>query len=273
MKKNFEGIDYHLIDPTGNITVLVASEVSPDEREKTAAKIMAAERTCEQVGFVLPAGDHRIKMDMASGEFCGNAVMSAAALCSDLGGLPTGEGETIEVIASGCEAPVAVDIIRRADEDNIRVYEGTVDMPVPGRIEEHMLEFDGRTFTLPVVKSDGIFHIICETSGTEKDRLLKKADGENAIRKWYKDLDAPCLGIMFMDMIKVDMSMDPLVYAPDAGTLFWERSCASGSAAVCAYHRYRGNTGDFTLHIKMPGGTLVTRSESGHIFLTGTVRL
>ena len=63
--------------------------------------------------------------------------------------------------------------------------------------------------------------------------------------------------------------LDPLVYVPQADTLFWERSCASGTAAVGAW------AGPGTaLSLKEPGGVLTVRTASdGTVTLEGTVRL
>jgi diaminopimelate epimerase len=67
--------------------------------------------------------------------------------------------------------------------------------------------------------------------------------------------------------------LTPLVWVPGARTLFWERSCASGSAAVGAYlARKRG--GRVSAELTQPGGTLyVEASPVGEILLRGTVRV
>ena len=80
MIRSFDGIDYYLIDPTGNITILVESEVDPKDYATFAKRLMDAEKKCEQVGFVKKSDIAEIKLDMAAGEFCGNATLSSAAL-------------------------------------------------------------------------------------------------------------------------------------------------------------------------------------------------
>ena len=68
-------------------------------------------------------------------------------------------------------------------------------------------------------------------------------------------------------------TMKPLVYVPEANTLFWENSCGSGTAAVGAYLRYStGKAVSLSLHQK--GGTLhVSADEAGNITLQGTAHL
>ncbi|MEE3312421.1 MAG: diaminopimelate epimerase, partial [Acutalibacteraceae bacterium] len=74
-------VTYSLFDPTGNITLLVETPISAAERVAVASKLMELEPKAEQVGFVSQDdADVDIRLDMAGGEFCGNATMSAAAL-------------------------------------------------------------------------------------------------------------------------------------------------------------------------------------------------
>ena len=78
------------------------------------------------------------------------------------------------------------------------------------------------------------------------------------------------LGIMLFD--REAGTLAPLVYVPAAGTLCWERSCASGTTAVGAYLASAGSP--ISLSLKQPGGILrIEADPSGDLFLTGTVRL
>ena len=68
--------------------------------------------------------------------------------------------------------------------------------------------------------------------------------------------------------------MTPLVYVPGSGTVFWENSCASGSAAVGMYFSAKsGERADLTL--QEPAGDLQVLSDpaAGETWLSGTVRL
>ena len=67
--------------------------------------------------------------------------------------------------------------------------------------------------------------------------------------------------------------MTPLIYVPGSGTVFWEHSCASGTAAVgMAYARKEAAPVDLTL--QEPGGLLrVTSAPTGETMLFGTVRI
>ena len=71
--------DYYIINPAGNITALVTSPVPKNSYGAAAARIMKKRPAVEQVGFVRFANGEAV-LNMAGDEFCGNAVMSAAAL-------------------------------------------------------------------------------------------------------------------------------------------------------------------------------------------------
>ena len=73
------GIQYKLYNPSKNYTALVLGEFKKKEKEEIAKKIFAKEPTCEQVGFVVTNNKVAV-LEMAGGEFCGNASMCAAIM-------------------------------------------------------------------------------------------------------------------------------------------------------------------------------------------------
>ena len=76
---------------------------------------------------------------------------------------------------------------------------------------------------------------------------------------------------MFVDF--EDHRLAPLVYVPEAGTLVWESSCASGTTAVGAYLAKRAGA-PVKVPLKQPGGTLtIAVSADGDLLLEGTVRV
>ncbi len=245
-------LSYAFMDPTGNITVLVEAAVPVEMQKQVADRIMAIEPLCEQVGFLVdaPSGcDTAIRM--AGGEFCGNAAMCASALHALRCGIK--EEKKLRVAVSGRGVAVTV----KPTEEG---YHCCVEMPSPKEIvtvEKHGLN-------LPVVLSDGISHAV----------LLGAVDdstAETIVRELCEELRAEAMGLMQVDLEA--STMKPLVYVPDADTLFWENSCGSGTAAVGAYLRAaEGKAVSLPLHQK--GGTLrVTADEAGKIFLQGSARL
>ena len=276
MRRSLDGIEYNYIDPTGNITILVESDVSPKDYAAVAKRLMGLEKKCEQVGFVKKSDHADIRLDMAAGEFCGNATMSAAALFCNKEGMKPGGTRKVVVESSGTENPVSVNITREGSErgDGPCVsYRGSVRMPNPRGIDRRILEYKGRNYTLPVVDMDGISHII--TSSNELG--MTDSEVEYALKIWWEDIRSSCLGIIIADNVEraessgVLADVRPLVYAPDVETCFWETSCASGTTALL-YYLNDADSSVIRLKAKEPGGELeVGFFPDKGLLLTGTV--
>lgn len=353
-------IKYHVMDPTGNITILVETPVEEASQPFIAAELMQREPDAEQVGFLTlskqSADDRKfcdIALRMAGGEFCGNATMSAAAFYAARNSMQEG---TVTVRVSGAAEPVPVEIclasaesapvesglasgepdpadicpassesvpaeIRSAEAEPVcrqdfqtspvPVYRGTVTMPRPVAITEVKLPVStvirsesvqepkgvrrqtklpssgqkshnpAETYcTYPVVHFEGIDHVILEgePEGIRAEELAPL---------WCRELQAEAVGLMFLN--RTEGTLTPLVYVPEAGTLVWENSCASGTSAVGAWAASRCQTADpypsssqetaggresaVQLSLQEPGGILrVEVSADGEIRLTGTVR-
>ena len=268
LMRRCNGIDYYLMDPTGNITILVVSPVPIPDQPDIADMLMRREPSCEQVGYISASDNSDIRLRMAGGEFCGNATMSTAALFCHRSGIAADHAVPVSVEASGCDSPVPVDITRVADARGRTVFRGRVRMPKHRRVSRHALTFKGRTFDLPVVDVGGIVHIVA----TEP---LSMSDGETeeAIKKWRLELGAEALGIMQVTLYAGDiMALRPLVYVPTAGTCYWERSCASGTAALGLCLADQGFTVS-GLPVREPGGALTISEQDGRIVLEGTVEI
>lgn len=253
-------MDYTLLDPTGNITILVETPVPAAQQPIRASDLMMKEPTAEQVGFVAeaPAGaDYDIALRMAGGEFCGNATMSAAALwCADHGKTE----RTVRVRAVGAPGVVCVEISALRDGG----YAGAVEMPRPAAVEEVSLAIDGERYRLPLVRFDGIAHLIVTVP-------MEKSRAERAVRRWCRQLGTDGLGLMLLDMS--EGTLTPLVYVPAADTLFWESSCASGTSAVGAYLAAAEGEPVDTSFLE-PGGILgVSAWPDGRITLRGKVKI
>jgi len=276
----YEEIEYTIFDPTGNITALVETEVEPSDQPSVAAGIMGLYPEVEQVGFVTlaaagadaPAADVPVSLRMAGGEFCGNATMCAAALYmmdSDMSG-----EANVKVRVSGTKEPLDVRLIRR---DAVS-FDGAVTMPPALGIDELKLS-DGMlpgndALKLPVVRMEGIAHVIIEPDsgffGLKDDSAL----AETLLRGWCGALGAECLGMMFLDEGDGVRALTPLVYVPGADTMFWENSCASGSAAAGIYLAAK-NDRPVDVTFREPAGSLRVTSDpvSERTVLYGSIAL
>ena len=251
-------LEYSVIDPTKNITLLVTSPVPRDRQAATASWLLAREEQAEQVAFLefSPSGGKR--MQMMGGEFCGNATMAYGAWLCDGEGLNYGETADLLLEVSGVRESVPCSVTALPD-----CYLGTVTMPLPEKVET--VDFDGRP--LPVAFLPGICHIIAPAHS------IPVSEAEALLRRWSAQLPGEAAGLLLLD--EESMSMKPLVYVKPTDSLVWENGCGSGSAAVGAYLTEKCAAPQ-CVSLRQPGGTIniVTTVSDGRIAsltITGVV--
>ena len=258
-----EDLKYYIFDPTGNITALVESGVAAADQSAVASRIMERHPDVEQVGFITyaddaAAADVPVSLRMAGGEFCGNATMCTAALYMIRKNMPG--SAAIRVRVSGAAEPLEVQL-RRKDAVS---FDAAVTMPPAVGIDELRLA-DGMlqgsdSLSLPIVRMEGIAHVIIEPDsgffGLKDDPAL----AEILLREWCGLLGAECLGMMFLGDGAALRPLTPLVYVPGADTMFWENSCASGSAAAGIYLAAQAGT-PVDVTFDEPAGRLRVESD------------
>ena len=252
-------IDYIVADPTGNITVLVTSEVASEKRKEVVLQMFRDVPTCEQVGFIAPVSRGRIRLEMMGGEFCGNATISAAAYQASLDDV---DAARIIVESSGVPDPVEVSVKRNAGSDS---YVGTLEMSMPAMTYYDYNCGDGSTIKLPVVHLEGISHMLIPQA------LLSDEAMTSEIKAIAANFDSPAFGMLKYGKTSDGINIRPLVYVAGSDTLVWENGCASGSMAV-AYFNYLENDSPVN-HISQPGGVITIEFRDGRLFLTGNVTL
>ncbi len=291
-----------ILDPTGNITALVESPVPVSRQPEAAAMVMAEHPEVEQVGFVTFTGftekkpSAAVHLRMAGGEFCGNASMCAAALYRIRKGMEE-TGHTVLLSVSGAAGPVEVHVRpaggeispdgTAAEQAETGVFRTDIRMPEAAGIEEVPLRYEYLDGELPLVRMQGISHILIEETSPffvmKKDRTL----AEKAAVRWCRELQAEGLGLMFLQQSAADHEaaetaycLTPLVCVPGSSTVFWENSCASGSSAAGMYLARQAG-GAVKVRFREPGGCLTVESGGmegvtrlfGQVRLTGTYYL
>jgi diaminopimelate epimerase len=226
-------VDYYYVDPTGNITLLCDTPVPKEQRREAALELMRLEPSAEQVGFTRGK-----TLNMAGGEFCGNATIGAAALYCEKNGLTNLD---TEMTVSGTDSPVKVSVTGKDG-----VYRGSVTMPAAESAGNITVETESGKYDFPFVALPGIVHIISETA-------LDKDEAERIVKYACEKLGCDAAGLMIADTAAKKLT--PLVYVPGANTLVWESSCASGT---CALGIYLSNKYGVEIKEKFtqPGGTL-----------------
>lgn len=268
-EKEKNPIRYSIFDPTGNITALVESPVDESEQRAVAVSIMARHAAVEQVGFVRLPDEKSAPaaLRMAGGEFCANASMSAASLWALRLGLCEGE---LSLAVSGAEDAVAV----RLKQEDESCFSAAVRMPEAREITAIPFVFEGLSGTIPLVRMEGIDHAVLTPDCPFFALRDRPSAAEKAVRELCASLGAVCLGLMFLEGESAQRRLTPLVYVPGSRTLFWESSCASGSAAAgMLLARQSGERTE--LELIEPGGVLRVESDpqKGETRLFGRTRL
>ena len=244
-------------NPAGNITLFVLDPVPIGGRAGLASRLMALPGSdVEQVGFVCPpASGCAGRMEMAGGEFCGNAARAFGMLMAQrLGGLPQ-----VLVEVSGCHRPVTVDV-------DLAAGTARAQMPLPRGVGR--TEVDGCPATM--VDLVGIAHLVVEDVPPSLE-FFQKAEP----LFWdIPDLDA--YGVIFLDSAKG--AITPLVKVPAADSLVWEGSCGSGSLAAAVAQSQNAPDGPFVRTYIQPAGAVeaaVLRRDGEEVsaWIGGPVRL
>lgn len=242
-------------NPAGNITLFVLDPVPPEDRGALAARLMDGS-DIEQVGFLCPPlHGNDARMEMAGGEFCGNATRAFGMFTAQrLGGW-----EQVCVEVSGCDWPLTVEV----DWDK---HTARTQMPLPRSVGR--AEVDGCPGTL--VDLGGIAHFVVEGVPPSQE-FFERAE---PLFGDIPDLDA--YGVIFLDNEKGIMT--PLVKVPAANSLVWEGSCGSGTLAAAVAQSQDIPDGPFARPYIQPAGTveaiIVRRNgEAVAAYIGGSVEL
>ncbi len=232
-------------DPSGNVTLFVLSPAPAEKRAALAGRLMALPGCdAEQVGFVCPPREgFDGRLEMAGGEFCGNASRAYGMLLARERGVAGRARFTLEV--SGSDTPVLVDVDAAAGTSR-------ASMPLPGPCSR--VSLCGTEGAL--VDLGGIVHFVTrhEPDAAVLDELedvllAMRAAGGLAKMNAY--------GVVFLH----DGRMTPLVKVPAAGTLVWEGSCGSGSLAAAIAESMGAENGAFAREYLQPAGAVRAEVE------------
>jgi len=182
---------------------------------------------------------------MAGGEFCGNACMAAAANIAFEKRLKMDDFMEIFLETSG------VDDLVECQVKNVQgSYYCQVNMPIPIKIDQRIIECDGDELNIAIVRYREFFHIILEVEEFD-DRMRERA--QKLARLLGVIIGNALVGVL---LFKPDSNeLAPLIYVPQIGSLIWERGCGSGTASLGAYLSWKSK-GNIELLIKQPGGTI-----------------
>lgn len=239
-------IDFIKTSPTENMTILVETPLSEEQHLEVAEKLMAYNSIYgEQVGFIQePKNKHAAKaLRMMAGEFCGNATLSLAACLMEQKQLPLNATETVLLEVSGAKNLVSCEIQKKESG-----YLGKVDMPLPLSADWETFFIGSKAFTLPVVRFEGIAHIIVERKLWGENARMK---AEQASSLWADSMP-DAFGILLWDGETGEL--EPLICVKGT-SLIWERGCGSGTSAIGIFLAMQARS-TVSVDCNQPGGTM-----------------
>lgn len=170
----------------------------------------------EQAGFLISSERH---LEMAGGEFCGNASRSAAVLFSKIE-----KSASVSFTVSGFSGQVSADVKHLGGNK----FDVTCCFPGLSTISRNIVLWNDIPATL--VDLGGIVHVVIEKPLPQED---KYREHHKEITRYLGLLDRGAVGVVWITR-RQDSSvlMHPVVWVRDVDTFFYEQSCGSGSIAV-----------------------------------------
>ena len=237
-------LNFVKISPAQNTTVLITDYVDPKVYPEIARVVMSYEYlNAEQVGFIVQPKDKqaKLRLEMSGGEFCGNGLLSAAAL-----GVYKGicqEGSFL-VESSGGESP----FFCQAKVKAANVFQVKGEMPQPTGVEALTITIGERKVLGKLVHLPGISHFVTDFWPTREnyDQLVEELQRKTA---------AKALGIIpYRKIEKEKYEILPYVCVEDTGSRVFEKACGSGSLSlgICLANGQSNSV----LQVIQPGGSI-----------------
>lgn len=232
-------IEYIVYIPGGNDTAFVTkSGFTKEEKKKINDEIMKNTVNVEQVGFVDKTKKN--ELEMAGGEFCGNATRSAAYYYLN------GKPGNIEMIVN------SKDIIKAGVYENGDAW---CEIPLYHGSDVIIKKEDG----IYQVRMNGMVSIIVDEVNSKKYLENKETIKEEAMKfiQKYDLLNEEAVGVMFTETIDGIKKINPIVWVKEIDTLFYETACGSGTTATAMLESYLKKQ-DIKINILQPSGYYIT---------------
>ncbi|MCL2173919.1 hypothetical protein FWH58_01295 [Candidatus Saccharibacteria bacterium] len=204
-------IEYLITAAGGNATIIQELAKMPGDPTARGRELMARWPMAEQAGFLLR---HQRYFAMAGGEFCGNAVRAAAILLNNF------RSGVVEFRVSGFSGIVSTQVKRRT---NKRFFVTATFPNLPIKIRKTIQN----NRTVSIVDLGGIVHVVIAAAVPNNIATIQT--------RIINDLglaDRSAVGTIWLERIKEKVSITPIVWVRDTGTLFSETACGSGAIAA-----------------------------------------
>lgn len=263
-------LNFIKVNPTENMTIFVLDPLPRSIYPDVANKLMNYNNLHgEQVGFIeKPTLDGSCaRLHMMGGEFCGNASRAFAAVMVQKG------YNSFERIDDHYIVPIEVSgngevLFTEVKELTDHTFDVKIKIPLFQSVNPFETHYNGVHYPGILVDFEGISHVVLFTGNDIPEEGLLRH-----IVKEQTPLPNSAFGVMFYN--EELNFMTPLVYVEDTGSVVWERSCGTGTAALGVALSLK-NQGGIDMVVGQPGGSLevLTTWQNGQIeeiYLQGEV--
>lgn len=249
-------LEFTKVSPSGNMTILIWSDVLREEHAKIANILMDCtyHLGAEQVGYVEKSQNSKAiaHLQMMGGEFCGNATRSLAFMLVERkfpNVIIENNLAKFYLTVSGVEEPLEVEVECDSNENPISAK---VQMPIYNSIDSVC-----KKDNMDLVSLEGISHIIVDNNKTSfckesyKDDFIEFRDNLD-----LKDKEA--VGVMWKTIEEDNsISMEPIVWVKETDSYYYETSCGSGTVALALAIAKENNTAYQEFKIYQPSGKYI----------------
>lgn len=229
--------------PGGNDTALILNgDANPLTKKVINNSVMKIYPNIEQVGFI-SLTKNQLQLDMAGGEFCGNATRSTADLALN------SQPGNLQIKVSGVE-----NVLKAGVTSNGEAY---AQMPVYS--DASKVKRDPKNETGWIVEMEGITHYV-DFDSTKivglTDEEIKQISISTIKEKGL--LQFPASGVIYVKKLENEgLQITPVVYVKEIDTLFLETACGSGTCAVGEVMSIINNRSIIGLPILQPSGEII----------------
>lgn len=238
MKKNKYQIA--IIRPGGNDQLLVKGILEKDFRREINDAMIQRFPNVEQVSFYeFDKKNNIARLELAGGEFCGNATRSLAYLLLD------GKPGKLSLQVSGTKQLLTAGVVKQDT--------AFAQMPIFAN-NQTVKELKNNLFK---VELEGITQLIYTSSVEKKSKTELKKYAEKLLKEENLLFSVPAAGVMFIKQTSTEILLQPVVWVRDIETILYESACASGTAAVALWFA-RAKRATTTIIVKQPSQSYIT---------------
>lgn len=226
--------------PAGNDQLLIKDLVTKEQKRFINDEMIRRFPNVEQVSFYEDDPEkNTAQLELAGGEFCGNATRSLAYL------LLEGKKGSIYIKTSGTKQILQCGI----KKENTAFAQ----MPIFPELNS-VRKIDKNLFRVDL---EGIIHLIYDKPTGMKTESQLKEFTRSILEKENLLYSSPAAGVMFVEDKENEMVLKPVVWVRDIETLLYETACASGTTAVGLWLTRKRNTNALYQKIKQPTGKYI----------------